>query len=338
VIGNFIVGGSSQLVVDIIEGTSDEYEHKIAVFSLSGLVGYQPLDIREFTIKDLRALREWLQDENPELVHIHYFVRDSDKYEEGALWYETVFRICEDIALKVVQNVNIPTHPNASSSVVHNVFVSHYVERNFNNSPAPFSVIYPGSDFSHFKNDDIDSLPPKAIGMVYRLDNDKLRSDAIEVFIQVARRDPEITAYIVGGGFFLEGFIRRVREEKLQDRITLTGFVPYDKLPAMYRQFSIFIAPVHDESFGQVTPFAMGMGMSVAGYNTGAIGEILASDETLAQTGDVDGLAEIIVDLANDSRRRKKLGAANHERAFKKFSVDQMVQEYRDLYTSLLSK
>jgi glycosyltransferase involved in cell wall biosynthesis len=336
VIGNFMVGGSSQLVVDIIEGTSDEYLHKIVVPYTEGHLAYQPVDIRPFSIAELRDLSAWLENENPAFVHVHYFVRPSDKYN-GALWYETVFKICEELDLKVIQNVNVPTHPDPSRAVVHNVFVSEYVRREFNNVETESSVIYPGSDFSHFKNADSDRLPDKSIGMVYRLDTDKLRADAIEVFIETVKREPAIKAHIIGGGPLLEGFKRRVRDEDLESNISLTGFVSYDDLPVMYRRFSIFVAPVHDESFGQVTPFAMGMGMCVAGYNTGAMGEILGSEETLAPTGDVDGLATIVVELANDAARQKNIGAANRQRASGKFSVEQMVREYRELYSRVLS-
>ena len=169
VIGNFIVGGSSQLVVDIIEGTSDEYVHKIVVPYTEEQLAYQPVDIRAFSITELRELSAWLEDENPDFVHIHYFVRPSDKHSDGALWYETVFKICEELGLKVIQNVNVPTQPHPSLAVIHNVFVSEYVRREFNNVGTESSVIYPGSDFSHFQNEDIDRLPEKSIGMVYRL-------------------------------------------------------------------------------------------------------------------------------------------------------------------------
>ena len=38
-----------------------------------------------------------------------------------------------------------------------------------------------------------------------------------------------------------------------------------------------FVAPVHSESFGHVSVFAMGMELPVAGYNVGALEEILVS-------------------------------------------------------------
>ena len=337
VIGNFIVGGSTQLIVDIIEGTSDEYCHKIVVPHLEERLAYGPVDIHAFAIEQLRELSKWLANEQPEIVHIHYFVRPADRLSETALWYETVFRICEELELKVVQNVNVPTFPHRSAAVVHNVFVSHYVERRFNSVAAESSVIYPGSDFAHFRNDDVDSLPAHNIGMVYRLDDDKLRPDAIEVFIEVARKHPGIRCYIAGGGSLLNGFQKRVREERLGRTIQLTGFVGYDELPALYRKFSIFVAPVHEESFGQVVPFAMSMGLCVAGYDTGALSEILGSRETLVRAGNVGDLAQTIVELANDAERRKSLARGNVTRARDLFSVQTMIGHFRELYDRVVS-
>lgn len=338
VIGNFIVGGSSQLVVDIIEGTSDEYLHKIVVPYTEEQLAYQPLDIHAFSIAQLRDLSTWLENEKPEFVHIHYFVRPADKYSDGALWYETVFKICEDLGLKVIQNINVPTHPNPNPAVVHNVFVSEYVRREFNNVDTESSVIYPGSDFSHFQNEDIDRLPDKSIGMVYRLDNDKLRPDAIEVFIEAVKKDPVIKAHIVGVGPLLDIYKRRVHEDGLESNVSFTGIVSYDDLPEVYRRFSIFVAPVHDESFGQVTPFAMSMGLCVAGYDTGAISEILGSAETLAPTGDVEALAQIVIDLANDPLRRKALAISFQQRAHDLFSIERMIGQYRNLYDEVGSR
>lgn len=332
VIGNFIVGGSTQLIVDIIERTSDEYCHKIVVPYLEERLAYGPVDIHTFSVAQLRELSKWLAAEQPQFVHIHYFVRPEDRLSEAALWYETVFRICEDLGLKVVQNVNVPTYPHQSSAVVHNVFVSHYVERRFNNASSEYSVIYPGSDFTHFRNDDVDSLPASSIGMVYRLDDDKLRPDAIEVFIEVAKKHPSIRCYIVGGGRLRNGFQRRVREERLENAITLTGFVAYEELPALYSRFSIFVAPVHEESFGQVVPFAMSMGLCVAGYDTGALSEILGTNETLVAAGNVGELARTIVTLANDADKRKLLARGNVKRARELFSVEGMIARYWDLY------
>jgi glycosyltransferase involved in cell wall biosynthesis len=95
---------------------------------------------------------------------------------------------------------------------------------------------------------------------------------------------------------------------------------------------SIFVAPVHRESFGQVSPFAMSMGIPVVGYDVGALPEIIADPELLAPAGDSDKLADILVDLLNDRARRLGIGALNRQRAHDMFSVEAMIRRYDALY------
>jgi len=337
VIGNFIVGGSSQLVVDIIEGTSDLYLHKVVVPQIPDQLGYQPLDIHAFSIDELTRLSEFLSLEKPEFVHIHYFVRDFEKYESGALWYQAVFKICEELGIRVVQNVNIPTRPFPGGSVVHNVFVSEYVRNEFNDSAIESSVIYPGSDFGHFQDCTANHSLSNTVGMVYRLDGDKIREESIEVFIEAAKMNSDLKCRIIGGGLLENYFKIRVTKERLNNQFCFTGFVSYEKLPDEYRKLDLFVAPVYEESFGQVTPFAMGMGLRVAGYDTGALGEILGSKETLVETGDVEALARLINELVENKGTLEIRGRQNRQRALAHFSIERMIERYRRLYATVLN-
>lgn len=337
VIGNFIVGGSAQLVVDLIEGAGDTFRQSVVVPTHPEPLPYQGLDIQQFPISRLKDLHTYLRQESPDIVHIHYFMRDAEKYEELTLWYRAIFDMCADLDLKVIQNVNVPTTPLISPSVCHNVYVSEYVLRNFDSRRGPpASVIYPGSDLDHFTYSEVASAS-KNIGMVYRLENDKLSEDSIEVFIRVAQLSPETRCYIVGGGSLLLHFKERVRHVKLDSQFEFTGLVSYSELPRLYTQFSVFVAPVHDESFGQVTPFAMGRGLCVAAYDTGALPEILGSLDTIAPAGEAEALADLIIDLLRDPDRRRSIGKANSERANQLFTRETMVKAYKKLYSSLLS-
>ena len=334
--GNFIIGGTTQLIVDIIENTSDVYKHEIIVPDYTEPLPYQPVPIHKFPLIALGGVYAFLQQEQPAAVHIHYWVRQDSLYAPIAIWYATIFRICEALKIKVIQNINVPTEPYISPSVVHNVFVSNFVLNNFNLNSSSFSssVIYPGSNFSHFRNDNLFALPSKSIGMVYRLDRDKLNAESIEVFIAIAKRQVDVQCYIIGGGYYLEHYRRRVEEEKLENNFIFTGVVSYNSLPDYYRKISIFVSPVHDESFGQVTPFAMSMGLCVAGYDTGALSEILGSKETLVEYGEIGYLADIIISLINNPRKRIEIGRLNQIRAHQNFSVENMISQYRDLYSN----
>ena len=76
----------------------------------------------------------------------------------------------------------------------------------------------------------------------------------------------------------------------------------------------------------------MSTGLAVAGFDIGALGEQLGGTATLAPPGDVERLADIIVDLCTDRERRSSLGRSNALRAHERFSVDTMISNYRALY------
>lgn len=335
--GNFVVGGTSQLIVDIIERTSDKYFHKIIVPRYPKPLPYQPLSIAEYTLSELPDLYKCLQKEKPSLVHIHYWVRPMHRYFDFGLWYEAIFKMCNELGLKVIQNVNVPTHPFHSPGIRHNVFVSKYLEQEFNDTNVPASVIYPGSDLQHFSIEEGYVYPDDTIGMVYRLDTDKLNKEAIEVFILAAKKRKDLKCYIVGGGTLLGYYQDRVKKEGLSAQFTFTGFVSYDTLPQHYKKIGVIVAPVHDESFGQVTPFAMGMGIPVVGYDTGALSEILGSSDNLVPYGDINALAEKAIDVLSDPVRARQTGERNRDRARQLFSIEKMISEYENLYDKHLA-
>jgi glycosyltransferase involved in cell wall biosynthesis len=335
--GNFTIGGTSQLIADIIENTSDRYEHRVFVPVQPSPLPYQPLPIQAFPLSDMQGLYEYLKKEQPALVHIHYWIRPMHRYMDFGLWYKAVFDICDELGLKVIQNIDVPTAPYPAKNLLHNVYVSQYVLDEFNNSEKPCSVIYPGSDMQHFSKKEGSVSPDHVIGMVYRLDTDKLNEKAIEVFISAVKLMPSLQCYIIGGGYYFDAFRERVRQEGQEKNFIFTGFVSYDALPDYYKKIGLIVAPVHDESFGQVTPFAMGMGLPVAGFDTGALKEILGSSEMLVPYGEVQALAERIVQVMQSPDWRKKTGTFNRQRALDYFTVEKMIGDYTSLYQQYLS-
>src|SRR5262249_13472397 len=157
-------------------------------------------------------------------------------------------------------------------------------------------VVYPGSDMKFFSRAH-SAVPDDCIGMVFRLEKDKLDEHSIDTLIKVVQRRKGTTALIVGGGRYYSTFQNAVAAADVSGAFTFTGYVGYDDLPAWYQKMSVFVAPVHSESFGQVAPFAMGMAIPVVGYDVGALCEIIQPRSLLSPPGDSDRLAGIIVEL-----------------------------------------
>ena len=336
VIANFHLGGSARLVVDLIEGLGHAYEQSVVSDDLPATPAYEGVDLAHHPARTVAAALQVLGARQPDVVHVHYLAHHRDKYGAHAWeWYRHWFAAAERRGVPVIENINIPTEPFVSDAVACYVHVSDYVRHRFGRRDGRHVTIHPGSDLELF------ALPPGAevaddcLGMVYRLARDKLDERAMEPFIEAIRNRPGTRALVVGGGVSLESYRRRVAEAGMSDAFEFTGYVDYEALPALYRRMSVFVAPVHRESFGQVTPFAMGMQLPVIGYDVGAIPEIVGDDALIAPAGDSARLGAIAVALLDDRGRRLAIGAANRARAERLFSVRAMVAAYEQLYDEL---
>ncbi|MFC5423630.1 glycosyltransferase, partial [Bosea eneae] len=334
VIPNVFVGGSTQLIIDILQHLSHLYEQEVLTSARWRGGDHVGMTVHCVSDANSNSIREIYHSYAPDIIHIHYWGLTDDP------WYKAAFDALDAApGAQVVENVNTPIAPMIVPRVNHYVFVSEYVRTEFGSAvadPDASSVIYPGIDLSRFSKSYDGHDAKNAIGMVYRLENDKLREDAIDLFIEVVKRRPRTRAVIVGGGSFLEGYINRTIAADVRENFHFTGYVPYEDLPDLYDTFSIFVAPVWKESFGQVSPFAMAKGLAVAGYAVGALPEIVGRTETFAT--DLHETSNIIVNLLNAPQHLQEVGDRNRARATTMFAVETMVERYNDLYSKLLQE
>jgi glycosyltransferase involved in cell wall biosynthesis len=336
VIGNFHIGGSAHLVVDLVEHLDHCYEQAVVSWDVPTAPAYVGLPLEHCEKLTAARATDILRRKRPDLLHVHFLGHHQDNYSSRSWrWYRHWFTAAERLGIPVLENINIPTEPYVSDAVACYVHVSDYVRQHFGRRDGRHVTIYPGSDLNLFRRDPDRPRPEDCIGMVYRLDGDKVDEHAIEPFIEVVRHRPGTRALIVGGGRFLEPYRARVREVGLADAFVFTDYVAYDELPSLYAEMSLFVAPVYFESFGQVSAFAMGLELPVVGYRVGALEEITGDASVLAPPGDSTRLAEIIGQLLDDPVRRAAIGAANRKRAERLFSVETMIGEYRALYDEL---
>jgi len=337
VIANFMIGGSSRLVVDLFERLGHCYEQEVITSYNPTPPAYIGLPVHEIRNHDeVDLISNFFDFYRPDLIHLHYW-GDHDRN-----WYEDILDVIEKYPCKLIENINTPVKPVFHPAVVRYVYVSDYVRTTFGwkNTFASKNLdgitIYPGSDFELFKPYADQDDENNCIGMVYRLELDKLDESSIEVFIKVIQRRPKTKALIVGGGTLFETYVKAVHSSGVANNVTFTGYVPYENLAELYRKMSIFVAPVWKESFGHVSPLAMNLGIPVVGYDVGGLPEIIGDRELMAASGDADRLADIIVELLEDPIKRKKIGSCNRERAQKLFSVESMVNAYHRLYQETL--
>jgi len=333
VIANFMTGGSSRLVIDLHEYLGTHYAHSVVTSYIPAPPAYTGVDITEFRYpENAQIFIDHFLQRKPDLIHVHYW-GDCDEP-----WYAKAIAAANQLGIPIIENINTPVAPFMSDTVRRYVYVSDYVRNVFGQDHPEHVTVYPGSDFSHFDRPSDEPQADDCVGMVYRLEADKLNENAIVPFIKTVQKRPATRVLIVGGGSLLEPFQQAVADAGLTDNFEFTGYVSYDELPNLYRRMSLFVAPVWKESFGQVSLFAMNMRVPVVGYDIGAIGEIVADRTLLAESENAEMLSDIIVRLLESPADRAQIGAFQRTRAQQSFSVEAMIAAYGAIYQDVIAE
>ena len=92
------------------------------------------------------------------------------------------------------------------------------------------------------------------------------------------RKQAQVHLILGGEGGEKQNLENLIREYGLIDEVTMTGFIPSEKLPLYYGAADFFILPTrHLEGFGLVTPESMACGTPVLGTPVGGTKEILSN-------------------------------------------------------------
>ena len=111
------------------------------------------------------------------------------------------------------------------------------------------------------------------------------------------------------------------------------GLVAAPQLRDLYARSSIVVLPsLWQEPFGLVLLEAMASRKPVVAYRSGAVPEIVADGETgfIVERGNVEHLAQRVLDLLKDPGLAGKMGEAGRERVVREFDIQETAASYAD--------
>ena len=85
------------------------------------------------------------------------------------------------------------------------------------------------------------------------------------------------------------------------------------------------------ESFGMAMAEAMSCGLPVIGTNRGAIPEVLGKTENIVNFGDINEIAEKVLDLLSDPKKMRTDGLSLRKRIISKFSKEQRKKRFKKI-------
>jgi len=159
----------------------------------------------------------------------------------------------------------------------------------------------------------------------------------LDAFAIVRASHPDVGLVIAGAkGWLYEGFFDRLRRSGLEEHVTLTGQVPDEDLPGLYRSAEVFAYPSVYEGFGLPPLEAMACGVPVVCSNASSLPEVVGDAGTLLDPLDVGGWVRALDALLRDPVLRAGSAARGVARA-SQFSWDRAAERTLEVYRSVLT-
>jgi glycosyltransferase involved in cell wall biosynthesis len=175
------------------------------------------------------------------------------------------------------------------------------------------------------------------IGKIARLFKLKGHDDLFAIAPALVRSCPRIKFLLVGDGLWRGRFEDLSRSLGLQRHVVFTGLVPPDAVPRLVGIMDILVHLSLREGLPRALPQALAAARPVVAYDADGAKEVCLENETgfLVRPGDLSGLRERLLRLAQDPALRERLGHRGQQLVRERFGVQRMVDDLYQLYLRL---
>lgn len=213
-------------------------------------------------------------------------------------------------------------------------------------APERVSVIYNGVDTARFAPQPAVRARVRAelhiadgeilVGTVGRLVAIKDHLTLLRAAEELSARGSWLRVLLVGDGperARLEAFVNE--RPGLRNRVTFAGASA--NVPELLNAMDVFVLPSISEGMSNTLLEAMATGLPVIATNVGGTPEVVEDgvQGNLFAPRDVKALAEHLGRLSGPLSLRQNFGAAARRRAVERFSLAQMIDDYRSMYLGL---
>jgi glycosyltransferase involved in cell wall biosynthesis len=209
-------------------------------------------------------------------------------------------------------------------------------------SPAKVTLVYPGVDkqFKPIDREAARQLIAEQYGIrapfvltVGVIQPRKNLPRLMEAFAKLKGNwQSEHELVIVGKrGWMESGLERRIQRLGLTGHVILTGYVPYERLPAFYSAAEAFVYPSVYEGFGLPPLEAMACGTPVITGDRSSLPEVVGEAGIMVDPYDVDAFIEAMSNVLSSESLKAEMTAQGLKQAGK-FSWDEMARQVSVIY------
>jgi L-malate glycosyltransferase len=307
-----------------------ELEKRILGYSVRGYHPYltlMPLSLRTVDIKNADIIHTtpdyacfFMRSSTPFIITFHNYVLD--------LWMIPFSSLLQRIHYKT----DLQMFTRCSVSKAHTItavsrYTAEIAKKNLGISRS-IKVIYNGIDTQTFLP--VQSSRKRGNFRVLFSGNLSLRKGAQWLPAISERLNRNITIYYTSG-------LRGSKMISPSLNMVPVGSIPYNRMPEFYNTMDILLLPTVREGLSMAVFEAMSCGLPVVASDCSSLPEqvIDCKGGFLCPVGDVDAFANRINVLADSARLRKEMGAYNRARVEKHFTIDKMIDGYKQLFEAI---
>jgi glycosyltransferase involved in cell wall biosynthesis len=154
---------------------------------------------------------------------------------------------------------------------------------------------------------------------------------------------PEIVSHrkvklvIAGDGPLRDSIEKRLKELRIEDKVTFLGAVPNEKMPGILISSDLIVIPSLMEATSIAALESMSCGKAIAASRVGGLPEIIDEDVGfLMEPGDPEDIARKINIALKDTNLLKKKGKLARKKVVENWSSEQLVNEHFKIYKNII--
>jgi glycosyltransferase involved in cell wall biosynthesis len=161
----------------------------------------------------------------------------------------------------------------------------------------------------------------------------------VDAFNECIKRGCNKNLYLVGDGEELNAIKSRIRSYGIQDRIITLGALTHAQTLGAISQSRCLLMSSVFEGFPQVVLEAMALEKAVIASDVGGLSDMVIHGESgyLYSVDRQDLFCDFIMDLCRDGAKARAFGSRGLAKLAAEYSLDNVVEQYLDLYRTLLS-
>ena len=170
------------------------------------------------------------------------------------------------------------------------------------------------------------------IGYVGRLSPEKGVMNFVKAIPLILKERNDLEFIIGSGGPLFEKIKDELKENGSSDEVTLTGWVPREKLPDYFNEMKLIVVPSYTESIPIVALEAMACGTPIVAAPAGAIPDLIRDGENgfLMENNSPSCIAKNVIRALDDPRLDEIVKSAN-DLINREYTYEVVVENYRKL-------